>query len=69
MLIKMIKKENVYVRFPQGKQTEFMRVIKYSLSMTWIKIAHMLNVDRSMVYFYLNEVRIKLPHKIERSKY
>ena len=57
----MIKKENVYVCFPHGKQTEFMRAIKSSLPQTWMKLAHMLNIDRSMVYFYLNE-QCKMPY-------
>ena len=45
----------IYVEFPKGKQTEFLRKIKYNIPLTWINIARILNVDRSMVYFYLDE--------------
>ena len=51
----------LYIEFPKGKQTEFLRRVKYNLSFTWINIAKALNVDRSMVYFYLDE-NSRLPY-------
>ena len=54
-LIKMIGKNNTYLKFPKGEQTEFLRLVKSKLSLTWLKIARILNVDRSMIYFYLSE--------------
>ena len=51
----------IYVEFPKGKQTEFLRKVKYNLPLTWINIAKALNVDRSMIYFYLDE-NSRLPY-------
>ncbi|MAG08622.1 hypothetical protein CMO89_04055 [Candidatus Woesearchaeota archaeon] len=44
-----------YIKFSKGKQTEFLRKVKSNLDFTWIKIAKILGVDRSMIYFYLDE--------------
>lgn len=51
----MINKINVYLEFPRGKQTEFLRLVKSNLFLTWIRLAKVLNVNRSMIYFYLSE--------------
>lgn len=51
----MTNKCNTYLQFKKGKQTEFLRLTKSNLSLTWIKVARILNVNRSMIYFYLNE--------------
>lgn len=51
----------IYVEFPKGKQTEFLRKVKYNVLLTWINIAKTLNIDRSMVYFYLDE-HSRLPY-------
>jgi hypothetical protein len=44
-----------YVKFPEGKQSEFLRKVKSRVPLTWIRLAKILNVCRSMIYFYLNE--------------
>ena len=51
----MRSNNNTYKQFPEGKQNEFLRLVKSKLSLTWLKIARILNVDRSMIYFYLSE--------------
>ena len=50
-----------YVKFPKGKQTEFLRKVKSKLALTWMKIAKILSISRSMVYLYLDE-SCKMPH-------
>ena len=44
-----------YVKFSKGKQTEFLRKVKSNLNLTWMKIARILGVGRSMIYWYLDE--------------
>lgn len=53
--------EKSYVKFPEGKQTEFLRTVKANTVLTWKKIAKVLKVDRSMIFFYLDE-HSKLPY-------
>ena len=60
-MINTQKNKTDYVRFPKGKQTEFLRKVKVNLSLTWIKIAKSMNVSRSMIYFYLDESS-KMPY-------
>jgi len=50
-----------YVKFPKGKQTKFLRKVKSNLSLTWIRLAKIMGVGRSMMYFYLNEC-CKMPY-------
>lgn len=57
----MIESNKLLMEFPEGKQTEFLRKVKYSLSLTWINIAKILGVNRSMIYFYLDE-NSRLPY-------
>lgn len=45
----------IYVEFPKGKQTEFLRKVKSRVPLTWVNMARILKVNRSMIYFYLNE--------------
>ena len=51
----------IYVEFTKRKQTEFLRKVKYNVPLTWINMAKALNVDRSMIYFYLDE-NSRLPY-------
>lgn len=47
--------KKLYVKFPENKQTEFLRKVKSRVPLTWIRLAKVLNVGRSMIYFYLSE--------------
>ena len=49
-----------HINFPQNKQTLFLRLIKSKTNFSWKKLAQFLNINRSMIYFYLNE-HSKLP--------
>ena len=53
--------EKSYAKFPEGKQTEFLRTVKANTVLTWKKLAKVLKVDRSMIFFYLDE-HSKLPY-------
>jgi len=50
-----------YINFPKNKQTEFLRLIKGKTNYSWKQLAYFLNVNRSMIFFYLNE-HSKLPY-------
>lgn len=50
-----------FINFSKNEQSRFMRLVKEKTNLTWKQIAHLLAVDRSMVYFYLNE-KSKLPY-------
>jgi hypothetical protein len=50
-----------YIKFSKGEQEKFLRKVKINSSLTWIEIAKILKVNRSMIYLYLNE-SCKLPY-------
>ena len=50
-----------YIQLPEGKQTSFLKLVKERTKLPWHQIAHLLDVNKSMVYFYLNE-KSKLPY-------
>ena len=50
-----------YINFSKNKQTSFLRLTKIRTNLTWKQIAHFLEVNRSMIYFYLNE-HSRLPY-------
>jgi DNA-binding transcriptional regulator WhiA len=49
-----------YIDFQEGDQTRFLRDVKMRTKLTWRKLADKLKVNRSMIFFYLNE-HSKLP--------
>lgn len=51
-----------YVKFPKNRQKEFLILIKNKTASSWKQISSLLKVNRSMVYFYLNE-HSRLPHE------
>ena len=51
----MSTKSNYYVNFDKCQQARFMRECKLHLSLSWEKIAKLLQVNRSMIFQYLNE--------------
>jgi hypothetical protein len=51
-----------YVKFQNTQQREFMRLVKKTSELTWIELAKIIGVDRSMIYFYLDESS-KMPYK------
>ena len=44
-----------YLNFPKNQQTLFLKSIKSKTKYSWRRLAGVLNVNRSMLYFYLNE--------------
>jgi len=51
-----------YLNLEKNQQNLFLKQIKTKIACPWKQIAKILNVDRSMVYFYLNE-HSKLPYE------
>lgn len=50
-----------YINLPESQQSSFLRAIKNNTKYTWKQLANSLRVNRSMIYFYLNE-HSKLPY-------
>jgi hypothetical protein len=50
-----------FVNFPRNQQQIFLKTIKRTTRLTWNKLSKILNVNRSMIYFYLSEYS-KLPY-------
>lgn len=50
-----------YVIFDKGKQNFFLKEVKSLTKLTWDQMAELLKINRSMIYFYLNESS-KLPY-------
>ena len=44
-----------YINFTLNQQTFFMKQVKEKSNLTWEKIAKLLKISRSMVFFYLND--------------
>jgi len=58
------KYDTIYIKFRIGEQTAFLREIKEKCFNTWDKMASFLGVNRSMIFFYLNE-----KHKLPKSSF
>jgi len=54
--------EKLFLDLENNEQKEILMKLKRKLDLTWKNIADLLNVNRSMVFFYLNE-KCKLPYK------
>ena len=53
----------LFLDLPKGKQNELLLYFKNMLGVTWIKIAELLKINKSMVYFYRNDVcRMPVSH-------
>jgi len=50
-----------YINFSKNKQSSFLRLIKKKTNYSWKQLAYFLKVNRSMIYFYLNE-HSRLPY-------
>ena len=60
----MEKYDKHYIKFERGHQTAFLREIKERSFDSWEEVATYLGVNRSMVFFYLNE-----KHKLPKSSF